>query len=112
MNCPICFETYSNERYPYIMTLCGHGACEKCITRVEICCECRGKIENIIPNYQLGSYLNLERKNTQLTLALTKDFKQVNDSSDWTSDSGEKRHEGRFRNAMELRRLYNKLYDH
>ena len=33
VDCPICLESYSNERPPYILSRCGHSLCQCCLKK-------------------------------------------------------------------------------
>ncbi len=56
--CPVCFNV---DVYPMTLYKCGHSACVECLPKLNSQCPiCRGEISDAIPNYTLGSYLNLK----------------------------------------------------
>ncbi|KAJ5073925.1 palmitoyltransferase [Anaeramoeba ignava] len=44
--CPICFETFSNEKKPIIICEQGHTICQICLKEMDSCPFCRSSFEN------------------------------------------------------------------
>lgn len=72
LNCPICFESYSDGRIPLILPQCGHTICSHCVTEIRsnaiqhlfICPVDRKSLKNVDPSRE--DFLSFLPKNFAL----------------------------------------------
>ena len=56
---PECYVCLRDDYAPVVLNTCGHGCCEDCADKIDVCPACRKKIESTSPNISLCQALGI-----------------------------------------------------